>query len=91
MSIPLRPLGRHTDVMVSALCLGGYHLGRIRSVRESVRVSRIKDSPKMRLDGVVTDFTESRASQEALEDEQLRNAFRAAGLRIAGGEVSGGK
>jgi len=39
MSIPLRPLGRHTDVSVSALCLGGYHLGTVKSVRESVRIA----------------------------------------------------
>ncbi len=38
MSIPLRPFGRHRDVAVSALGLGGYHLGQIKSVRESVRL-----------------------------------------------------
>jgi aryl-alcohol dehydrogenase-like predicted oxidoreductase len=38
MSIPLRPFGRHTDVMVSALGLGGYHLATIKSVRESTRL-----------------------------------------------------
>jgi aryl-alcohol dehydrogenase-like predicted oxidoreductase len=38
MAIPLRSFGRHTDVMVSALCLGGYHLGSIESVRESIRI-----------------------------------------------------
>lgn len=36
--IPLRPFGRHTDQSVSALALGGYHLGSIGSVRESIRV-----------------------------------------------------
>jgi uncharacterized protein len=36
--IPLRPFGRHTDVTVSALALGGYHLGSIKSVRESIRI-----------------------------------------------------
>src|SRR6187401_3772521 len=36
--IPLRPFGRHSDVTVSALALGGYHLGSITSARESVRV-----------------------------------------------------
>jgi aryl-alcohol dehydrogenase-like predicted oxidoreductase len=36
--IPQRPFGRHTDVSVSALALGGYHLGSITSVRESIRV-----------------------------------------------------
>jgi aryl-alcohol dehydrogenase-like predicted oxidoreductase len=36
--IPLRRFGRHAEVSVSALGLGGYHLGRIASVRESVRL-----------------------------------------------------
>ena len=35
--IPLRPLGA-TGEMVSALGLGGYHLGRIPSVRDAVRI-----------------------------------------------------
>jgi len=39
MSIPLRPFGRHADVMVSALGLGGYHLGAVKSVRESIRIA----------------------------------------------------
>jgi aryl-alcohol dehydrogenase-like predicted oxidoreductase len=38
MAIPLRPFGRHADVSVSALGLGGYHLGQIGSVRESTRI-----------------------------------------------------
>ena len=38
MAIPQRPFGRHTGVTVSALGLGGYHLGQIGSVRETVRV-----------------------------------------------------
>ena len=38
MSVPLRPFGRHTDQSVSALALGGYHLGSMKSVRESVRL-----------------------------------------------------
>lgn len=38
MSIPLRPFGRHAQVSVSALALGGYHLGLVKSVRESVRI-----------------------------------------------------
>jgi len=38
MPIPQRPFGRHAGVTVSALGLGGYHLGQIKSVRESVRV-----------------------------------------------------
>jgi aryl-alcohol dehydrogenase-like predicted oxidoreductase len=38
MAVPLRPFGRHTDVSVSALALGGYHLGEVKSVRESLRI-----------------------------------------------------
>jgi aryl-alcohol dehydrogenase-like predicted oxidoreductase len=36
--IPLRPFGRHADQSVSALALGGYHIGSMKSVRESVRL-----------------------------------------------------
>jgi aryl-alcohol dehydrogenase-like predicted oxidoreductase len=36
-SIPRRPFGK-TGELVSALALGGYHLGKIKSVREAVRV-----------------------------------------------------
>jgi aryl-alcohol dehydrogenase-like predicted oxidoreductase len=36
--IPLRPFGRHADVTVSALALGGYHLGSMKSVREATRI-----------------------------------------------------
>lgn len=36
--IPTRPFGRHTSVTVSALGLGGYHLGSVKSVRESIRI-----------------------------------------------------
>jgi aryl-alcohol dehydrogenase-like predicted oxidoreductase len=38
MSIPLRPFGRHSTVSVSALGLGGYHLGQVATVRESLRI-----------------------------------------------------
>jgi aryl-alcohol dehydrogenase-like predicted oxidoreductase len=38
MTIPLRPFGRHAGVSVSALCLGGYHLGANTSAREAVRI-----------------------------------------------------
>ncbi len=38
MAIPLRPLGRHADVLVPALGFGGYHLGLARSDREGVRL-----------------------------------------------------
>jgi aryl-alcohol dehydrogenase-like predicted oxidoreductase len=36
--IPLRPFGRHSDQSVSALALGGYHIGSMKSVRESIRL-----------------------------------------------------
>jgi len=36
--IPLRPLGA-TGVMVSALGLGGYHLGKLASEREAIRIA----------------------------------------------------
>src|SRR6478672_6602330 len=38
MTIPQRPFGRHQNVTVSALGLGGYHLGQVKSVRESIRL-----------------------------------------------------
>lgn len=38
MAIPQRPFGRHTDVSISALGVGGYHLGLTSSVREAVRI-----------------------------------------------------
>jgi len=38
MAVPLRPFGRHTDVSVSALGLGGYHLGEMTSAREAIRL-----------------------------------------------------
>jgi len=40
MAIPLRPFGRHANVHVSALALGGYHLGAMKSSREAVRVAQ---------------------------------------------------
>lgn len=38
MAVPLRPFGRHTEVSVSALGLGGYHLGEVTSAREATRI-----------------------------------------------------
>jgi aryl-alcohol dehydrogenase-like predicted oxidoreductase len=38
MAVPLRPFGRHTDQSVSALGLGGYHLGQMKSAREAIRI-----------------------------------------------------
>src|SRR4029079_11940159 len=37
MSVPLRSFGRHAD-QVSALGLGGYHLGLADTVKEAVRI-----------------------------------------------------
>ena len=36
--IPLRPFGRHPEQSVSALALGGYHIGSVKSARESIRI-----------------------------------------------------
>ena len=36
--VPLRPFGRHADQTVSALALGGYHLGSLKSGREAIRI-----------------------------------------------------
>jgi aryl-alcohol dehydrogenase-like predicted oxidoreductase len=36
--IPLRPFGRHVDQAVSALALGGYHIGQMKSAREAVKL-----------------------------------------------------
>ena len=36
--VPLRPFGRHTSETVSALALGGYHLGSLKSSREAIRI-----------------------------------------------------
>jgi aryl-alcohol dehydrogenase-like predicted oxidoreductase len=36
--IPLRPLGA-TGVMVSAIGLGGYHIGKIANEREAIRIT----------------------------------------------------
>ena len=38
MAIPLRPFGRHKDVSISAMGLGGYHLGTLDSAREAIRI-----------------------------------------------------
>jgi aryl-alcohol dehydrogenase-like predicted oxidoreductase len=38
MAVPLRPFGRHAEVSVSALGLGGYHLGSMRSARDATRL-----------------------------------------------------
>jgi aryl-alcohol dehydrogenase-like predicted oxidoreductase len=38
MAVPLRSFGRHMDVSVSALGLGGYHLGEVKSARDATRI-----------------------------------------------------
>ncbi len=38
MAIPQRAFGRHADVSISALGVGGYHLGLTSSVREAVTI-----------------------------------------------------
>jgi aryl-alcohol dehydrogenase-like predicted oxidoreductase len=38
MSIPVRPFGRHPHQTISALGLGGYHLGLVKSAREAVKI-----------------------------------------------------
>ncbi len=37
-NVPRRPFGRHSTELVSALGLGGYHIGKIDSDREAVKV-----------------------------------------------------
>ncbi len=45
--------------------------GAVRWVRDSVRVSRVADdAPALRLDGVLSDLTEGRATQQALQEER---------------------
>jgi len=48
--VPLRPFGRHTQQSVSALGLGGYHAGAVKSVRESIRIMHAA------IDGGITFF-----------------------------------
>jgi aryl-alcohol dehydrogenase-like predicted oxidoreductase len=38
-SIPLRPFGRHTDVKISALGLGGHHLGQAEDLNTAIRIA----------------------------------------------------
>ena len=38
MAVPLRSFGRHMDVSVSALGLGGYHLGGVKSARDATHI-----------------------------------------------------
>jgi two-component system, sensor histidine kinase and response regulator len=48
--------------------------GAIRWVRDSVRISKAKTGTLLRLDGVLTDITDWKVSQEALLDERHRAA-----------------
>ena len=36
--IPLRPLGRHEDEMVTMLCLGGHHVGRAEDEKDDIKM-----------------------------------------------------
>lgn len=36
--IPMRPFGRHTDVKISALGLGGHHLGDLPTVEDAIKI-----------------------------------------------------
>lgn len=36
--VPRRPFGRHKDVQVSALALGGYHIGSVKAEQEATRI-----------------------------------------------------
>ena len=38
MQIPMRPFGRHTDVTVSALGLGGHHLGQAQDLKTAIEL-----------------------------------------------------
>jgi PAS domain S-box-containing protein len=44
--------------------------GQVRWLRESVRVSRKPDGLSLQLDGVLTDFTESKLSEDRLREER---------------------
>ena len=49
-SIPLRPFGRHTDVKISALGLGGHHLGAAADLQTAIRITHAA------IDGGITFF-----------------------------------
>ncbi len=49
-SIPMRPFGRHTDVKISALGLGGHHLGQAEDLNTAIRIVHAA------IDGGVTFF-----------------------------------
>ena len=38
MAVALRPFGRHSNQSVSALGLGGYHIGQMKSARDATRI-----------------------------------------------------
>jgi aryl-alcohol dehydrogenase-like predicted oxidoreductase len=67
--IPTRPFGRHTDVTVSALGLGGYHLGSVKSVRESVRIVHAA------IDAGVTFFDNAWEYHEHESEERMGRAI----------------
>jgi len=49
-SIPLRPFGRHADVKISALGLGGHHLGAAADLQTAIRITHAA------IDGGITFF-----------------------------------
>ncbi|WP_158751118.1 aldo/keto reductase [Acidobacterium sp. S8] len=50
MQIPMRPFGRHKDVTVSALGLGGHHLGQAQDLKAAIEVAH------RAIDGGITFF-----------------------------------
>jgi uncharacterized protein len=66
--IPLRPLGR-TGVQVSALGLGGYHLGTIGSDREAVRIQHAA------LDAGITFFDNAWEYHDGLSEMRMGKAI----------------
>jgi aryl-alcohol dehydrogenase-like predicted oxidoreductase len=47
--VPRRPFGRHSDVKVSALGLGGHYLGEARKVETANRIVHEAENPSMHL------------------------------------------
>jgi predicted aldo/keto reductase-like oxidoreductase len=68
MAIPLRPLGA-TGAMVSALGLGGYHLGMVTSIREAVRLAHAA------LDAGVTFFDNAWEYHDGRSEEIMGRAI----------------
>ncbi len=67
--VPLRPFGRHTQQSVSALGLGGYHAGAVKSVRESIRIMHAA------IDGGITFFDNAWEYNEHESEERMGRAL----------------